>query len=42
VEQKHLENDWIESVLENCERIGISKQIIHQFIKQYLRESEEL
>lgn len=36
MDKKHLEKTWINSILDNCENVGISKQIIHRFTEWYL------
>ncbi|WP_268258244.1 hypothetical protein [Bacillus massiliigorillae] len=42
MKEKQHDLDWIDSILENCENLGISKQIIHRFVQYYLSESEDL
>lgn len=34
--------DWLKSIYQHCEEIGISKTVIQQFEKYYFQKSEEL
>lgn len=38
---KQQELDWLQSVYENCESVGVSKTLIERFSKYYLNEGDE-
>ena len=38
--KKQLERNWIDSILDSCEDVGISKQIIQRFTEWYLLEEK--
>lgn len=39
--QLQLKDIRMQSLLENCENVGISKEIIQKFVNCYLLESED-
>ncbi|WP_017436264.1 hypothetical protein [Saccharococcus caldoxylosilyticus] len=39
--QQNTDNIWINKVLENCEKVGISRTIIERFIQYYMIEKRD-